>query len=80
MMCCVYKGKHKGISGTCFTLFGTFAYAANEMSGNILVMYPPGGQMENYISGRSFTVSKNQSTFHITTHGFLSLQVFIFCL
>lgn len=34
-------------------LFGTFAYAANEMSGNILVVYPPSGQMENYISGRS---------------------------
>lgn len=29
----------------------TFANAADEVSGNILVVYPPGGQMENYISG-----------------------------
>lgn len=28
----------------------TFADASNQMSGNVLVVDPPGGQMENYIS------------------------------
>jgi len=40
------------------SLFCTFAYAANEMSGNVLVVDPPGGQMKNYVSGRPLTVSK----------------------
>lgn len=34
----------------------TFANAADEMSGNILVVYPPGGQMENYVSGGPLAV------------------------
>lgn len=55
-MCC--KEQYTWLIGTWFTLFGTFVYAANKMSGNILVVYPPGGQMENYISGGSLAVCK----------------------
>ncbi len=58
-MHCAQQRNQKGRTVAKFTLFGTFAYAANKMSGNILVVYPPGGQMENYISGGSFTVSKS---------------------
>lgn len=43
-----------------FSLFGTFADAANEVSGDILVVYPPSGQMQNYISGRSLTVNSKK--------------------
>lgn len=34
----------------------TFTDAANEMCGNVLVVYPPSGQVENYIPGRPLTV------------------------
>lgn len=51
-----------------FTLLGTFADAANEMSGNILVVYPPGGQMENYISAWSVTESERTKTHFVSTH------------
>lgn len=36
----------------------TFTDAANEMRGNILVVYPPSGQVENYIPGRPLTVGE----------------------
>lgn len=47
------------------TLFGTFADAANEVSGNILVVDPPSGQMQNYISGRTLAASNKKSK-HVT--------------
>lgn len=42
---------------------GTFAYAADEMSGNVLVVYPASGQMEDYISGRS--LAEKKESFHV---------------
>lgn len=36
----------------------TFANAADEVSGNVLVVYPPGGQMENYVSGGPLAVRR----------------------
>lgn len=36
----------------------TFAYTSNKMSGNVLVVYPPSGQVENYISWRPLAESK----------------------
>lgn len=45
-------------------LFGTFTDAADEMSRHILVVYPPGGQMENYISGGSLAASQEIKAAH----------------
>lgn len=36
----------------------TFTDAANEMCGNILVVDPPSGQVENYIPGRPLTAGE----------------------
>lgn len=43
---------------------GTFTDATDQMSGNILVVDPPGGQMENYISRRPLTESKEQTNIY----------------
>lgn len=48
-------------TGTRFIPSHTFAYASNQMSGNVLVVYPPSGQVENYISGGTLTVSNEIS-------------------
>lgn len=56
---------------------GTFADAANKMSGHILVVYPPGGQMQNYISGGSVTVSRIK---HVSNQSFLYLNICNFTL
>lgn len=49
---CPLKNRHK------LGIIFTFTDAANEMCGNIFVVYPPSGQVENYIPGRPLTVGE----------------------
>lgn len=44
------------------TVAATFTDASDQMSGNILVVDPPGGQMENYISRGTLAESKAQTS------------------
>lgn len=47
-----YKSVTKQLPGFC-----TFAYAANEMCGNVLVVYSSRGQVQDHVSGRPLAVS-----------------------
>lgn len=53
--------KNKQNKNQTLRVSATFTYASDQMSGNILVVDPPGGQMENHISRGSLAESKEQT-------------------
>lgn len=46
----------------------TFTDAADQVGGNILVVDPPGGQMENYISRGPLAERKEQTNIYFKNH------------